>query len=77
MAKCGVPQGSALGPALWIRCGFASVADDTLVLVRGEDARETARRTETAFETVRTEIEGLGLRVSAEKTKATAVAFRK
>ncbi|XP_041988955.1 uncharacterized protein LOC121740348 [Aricia agestis] len=80
---CGVPQGSALGPGLWVigydwvlRCcllpgmGVSAYADDTFITARGRTYQEAARLTESAVSLVVSRIRRLGLRVRFEKTEA-------
>nr|XP_033188909.1 uncharacterized protein LOC117156205 [Bombus vancouverensis nearcticus] len=79
----GVPQGSVLGPILWItaydsvlRCpmppgaGMVCYADDTLVLAGGRWWQDTANRTEDAVACAMSAIRRLGLTVSPAKSEA-------
>lgn len=81
--SCGVPQGSVLGPLLWnigydwvLRGTFpasmrvACYADDTLVVAKGRDLRETVRRATVATTLVVSRIRALGLEVALSKTEA-------
>lgn len=79
----GVPQGSVLGPILWItaydsvlRCpmppgaGTVCYADDTLVLAGGRWWHDAANRTEDAVACAIRAIKRLGLTVSPAKSEA-------
>jgi hypothetical protein len=81
--KCGVPQGSVLGPILWItaydsvlRCpvppgtDMVCYADNTLVLARGRGWYETQRLADTAVACAVRAIRRLGLNVSPTKSEA-------
>jgi hypothetical protein len=81
--ECGVPQGSVLGPVLWIaaydsvlRCpmppgtDMVCYADDTLVLARGRGWYETQRLAETAVACAVRAIRRLGLNLSPTKSEA-------
>jgi hypothetical protein len=81
--ECGVPQGSVLGPILWItaydsvlRCpmppgtDMVCYADDTLVLAGDRGWYETQRLAETAVACAVRAIRRLGLNVSPTKSEA-------
>ena len=81
--RCGVPQGSVLGPCLWnaaydavlgvglpAGCSVVCYADDTLVVAGGETWEDAARSAERAVASVVRSVEGLGLGVAAAKTEA-------
>lgn len=79
----GVPQGSILGPLLWILVfdyvldlvlpqgsELTCYADDTLLFVRGDTPEETLRAARLAAALVLSRIEELGLVVAIDKTEA-------
>lgn len=81
--RAGVPQGSILGPLLWILvfnyvlelklpegCELVCYADDTLLFAHGDTLAETLTRARLAASLVLTRIEELGLIVSVDKMEA-------
>lgn len=79
----GVPQGSVLGPHLWnvgydavleaavpSGCGIIGYANDTLVVVRGDDWSDAVVRANLATACVTRVIRKKGLTVAPTKTKA-------
>ena len=80
--RCGVPQGSVLGPLLWNltynrvvrshlppRCTMVCYADDTLVLAAGDDWEDAVAAANAAVATTVRAITGLGLKVAPHKTE--------
>lgn len=81
--NAGVPQGSVLGPLLWLiafdyilelslpaECVLTCYADDTLLFARGASAEEVLCTVRVAAARVMYRIESLGLRIATEKMEA-------
>lgn len=82
--EAGVPQGSVLGPILWnisfdgvldlankdVNCNILCYADDTLIVVTGNNLTRTRIRTCVAAGKVIDWIGKIGLAVATEKTEA-------
>jgi len=81
--RCGVPQGSVLGPLLWDLaydkvlclplprgCSAICYADDTLVVAVEDSWGDAAARAEIAVARVVREITDMGLQVAVPKTEA-------
>lgn len=81
--RAGVPQGSVIGPLLWILsynwvlddelpydASVVGYADDTLVLIPGDSIDEVVRRANLCGGLIAERITGLGLELAASKTDA-------
>lgn len=81
--RCGVPQGSVLGPALWIimfddlfrqvlppGVSLVCFADDTLVIIESDGAEEAVAIANRAMRVICGWMHSVGLMVSAQKTNA-------
>lgn len=82
--EAGVPQGSVLGPVLWNiafdgvldlaneeeQCEIVCYADDTLIMVTGQDLSHTRLRADVFVTRVVNYINRLGLDVATNKTEA-------
>lgn len=81
--SCGVPQGSVLGPLLWILAydkvlraklpvgvHVVCYADDTFIIATGNNFGETIRLAELGAAYLIRKINGLGLKIAPQKTEA-------
>lgn len=76
--KCGVPQGSVLGPldsvvrsTRPVGCTIICYADDTLIVTTDAEWEDTRRKAEKCTVEVTRDLEELGLTMNAAKTEAT------